>query len=562
MNMNKLNLKYRLFLLIGVLIFAQASLVYVATTKSSSLLSTLNRQTNIILPATRDLTVADMMHDGLRALVFEALYSQETNNLEVIPDLKKESTEMGAKFATLIKDLQGLDLNPELTKKITSVQTDVKEYAETAISLIENLDKNKKEETKAAQEKFLTLFSKLEKELEDIGENFQEHSKSEGDAGTDILQGIIFWSALGLILSLAMSAFVFISTQKSFAEVLVDSEEVGDTLTGLIGSVRDEANKVREASIEQAAAIQESVSALSEMSSMIAQTSQNVKMSLDTSQNALQKTVEGKEIMNRMAHSMTAIQKSNVQLQDLSKVIDDIHSKTTIINDIVFKTQLLSFNASIEAARAGQHGRGFAVVAEEVGNLAEMSGQAAKDIELLLGDSQRKVKETLETIQNRVNDSNRVSQLALQAFQEVATNIDEINGQVRSINEATQQQEIGIQQTNIAMKQVDVTSQANTNSSSEALEQANELKSKSELLASANQRLSFLVRGGEYINTDKKMSSTLEKKSSQTSPEKNGKMESLIAKITSQKHKTSLAAPPSNENEITADDPDFKKMAS
>lgn len=560
--MNKLNLKYRLFLLIGILIFAQASLIYVATTKSKALLTTLNQETNVILPATRDLTVADMMHDGLRAMVFEALYNQETNTIESLPELKKESAVKGEKFVSLIKDLQSLNLSPELEKKISSVQGDVKEYADTAISLIENLDKNKKEETKVAQEKFLTLFAKLEKELEDIGESFQEHSKLEGDTGADILQGIIFWSALGLILSLAMSVYVFISTQKSFTEVLVDSEEVGETLTGLIGSVRDEANKVREASIEQAAAIQESVSALSEMSSMIAQTSQNVKMSLDTSQNALQKTVEGKEIMNRMAHSMSAIQKSNVQLQDLSKVIDDIHSKTTIINDIVFKTQLLSFNASIEAARAGQHGRGFAVVAEEVGNLAEMSGQAAKDIELLLGDSQRKVKETLETIQNRVNDSNRVSQLALQAFQEVATNIDEINGQVRSINEATQQQEIGIQQTNIAMKQVDVTSQANTNSSSEALEQANELKSKSELLASANQRLSFLVRGEKYVITEESQSSALEKKPALTSSEKNSKMESLIAKIATQKHKSVLSEPLPVENEITADDPDFKKMAS
>ncbi|MHA0111674.1 methyl-accepting chemotaxis protein, partial [Klebsiella pneumoniae] len=78
---------------------------------------------------------------------------------------------------------------------------------------------------------------------------------------------------------------------------------------------------------------------------------------------------------------------ANSQLQSISNIIGEISAKTNIINDIVFKTQLLSFNASIEAARAGQHGRGFAVVAEEVGNLAQMSGNAAKEIRALLEDS-------------------------------------------------------------------------------------------------------------------------------------------------------------------------------
>ncbi len=52
---------------------------------------------------------------------------------------------------------------------------------------------------------------------------------------------------------------------------------------------------------------------------------------------------------------------------------EDIGDKTKVINDIVFQTKRLSFNASVEAARAGEHGKGFAVVAEEVGNLAQMS---------------------------------------------------------------------------------------------------------------------------------------------------------------------------------------------
>ena len=99
---------------------------------------------------------------------------------------------------------------------------------------------------------------------------------------------------------------------------------------------------------------------------------------------------EGRESVNQMRLSMQDIEnsinhmshqvgESNEQIENIVKIIGEISNKTAIINDIVFQTKLLSFNASVEAARAGEHGKGFAVVAEEVGNLAQMSGTAAKE---------------------------------------------------------------------------------------------------------------------------------------------------------------------------------------
>jgi methyl-accepting chemotaxis protein len=79
---------------------------------------------------------------------------------------------------------------------------------------------------------------------------------------------------------------------------------------------------------------------------------------------------------------MNQINYSNEQMSEIVKVIQEIETKTKVINDIVFQTKLLSFNASVEAARAGEQGKGFAVVAEEVGNLAQMSGNAAKEISI------------------------------------------------------------------------------------------------------------------------------------------------------------------------------------
>ena len=128
-----------------------------------------------------------------------------------------------------------------------------------------------------------------------------------------------------------------------------------------------------------------------------------------------------------------------------------------MINDIVLKTQLLSFNASIEAARAGQHGRGFAVVAEEVGNLAQLSGGAATEIHTLLQGSLTQVddiinstkslvqktqdrvhvtNELVEQTQTKVHSGKKISADAQVIFEEIANEVMTISRQVENVNGA------------------------------------------------------------------------------------------------------------------------------
>src|SRR5690606_24854923 len=95
------------------------------------------------------------------------------------------------------------------------------------------------------------------------------------------------------------------------------------------------------------------------------------------------------------------IENSNEKFSDILSILSDIGQKTSVIHEIVFQTKLLSFNASVEAARAGEHGKGFAVVAQEIGNLANMSGKSAEEIESIINDSTKKVKDMLTDSQNR-----------------------------------------------------------------------------------------------------------------------------------------------------------------
>ncbi len=108
------------------------------------------------------------------------------------------------------------------------------------------------------------------------------------------------------------------------------------------------------------------------------------------------KISDGEGGLDSLAKTLQDFRAASAPIRSLSEIVDEISEKTKVVNRIVLKTQLLSFNASIEASNAGQHGRGFAVVAEEIGNLARISGSAAKEIEELILQSKGDVRAILE----------------------------------------------------------------------------------------------------------------------------------------------------------------------
>ena len=113
--------------------------------------------------------------------------------------------------------------------------------------------------------------------------------------------------------------------------------------------------------------------------------------------------------------TIKAITQISDQFVELDKTIQSIRKATGVIQDIADETDLLSLNASIEAAKAGDSGRGFAVVAQQINALAEQSNESAQEIEKIIEgllresaemmDSMKLVRKAINLQQEKLDDT-------------------------------------------------------------------------------------------------------------------------------------------------------------
>jgi methyl-accepting chemotaxis protein len=165
----------------------------------------------------------------------------------------------------------------------------------------------------------------------------------------------------------------------------------------------------------------------------------------------------GKKAHDEVSRFRSELQASLQGLAQVTEAIRSIEAKTQVINEIVFQTKLLSFNASVEANRAGEHGKGFSVVAQEVGNLAETSKTAALRIEEILKlssdkvsmvakqaqkDMSQLVQQSEESISQGSDEGRRINEHAESIVRDLKTVTGKMEGSVNAIRE----QQTGVRQ--------------------------------------------------------------------------------------------------------------------
>ncbi len=278
------------------------------------------------------------------------------------------------------------------------------------------------------------------------------------------------------ILAGVLIGFFFITRTitSSLLRAVTDLTACSDETASAANQVASGAQSLAEGTSKNAASLEETGASLEEMNTMVKQTAANTA-------SAAQLAGEGQQAGERGAAAMGDLAKA---ISDIKANADQTAKIVKTIDEIAFQTNLLALNAAVEAARAGDAGKGFAVVAEEVRNLAQRAGEAARNTAHL-------IEQSVKASEHGVGLSKNVNEIVNQT----TASSRKINDLITEVANSAREVSSGIAQVTTAVRSMDAVTQGNAAAAEENSAVGEELSAQSQSLNMLVAQLEVMVRG-------------------------------------------------------------------
>ena len=289
--------------------------------------------------------------------------------------------------------------------------------------------------------------------------------------------------------------------------MLSDNKQNGLVLQSSSDELLANVDTLSKASNEAAASLEEIAAALDESTSSISNNTQNIVQMSKYAQTVTLSVSTGQNLANQ----------TTVAMDEINTEVSAINDAITVIDQIAFQTNILSLNAAVEAATAGDAGKGFAVVAQEERNLASRSAEAANEIKILV-----------ENANQKANSGKKIADNMIVGYSELNENITKTIELISEVESISKEQQRGIEQINSSINLLDSQTQQNAQIASDTQNIAIQTQSIAQNVLSDASSKQFIEKRSSQNNTTKYKSSP--KRESYT------KQEIQTSSLTKRKH--------------------------
>ena len=341
--------------------------------------------------------------------------------------LAEAFNQMARKLSTLIFQVQSN------TRAITRV---AQELQETSSNIF-----NESQQQESAMEETSSSISEMGVSIQEVNNNVELLTRSANDTSSSIIEMDANISGIAANMD-SLSGSIDV-TSSSIIQLISSIKKIAENIETL--------NQVTEGT----------ASSLHELNASVQQVEQTAQKSHALSEKTSKEAEKGMESVNETMSGMKEIEASFVKLEEivsrLSEKSESIGNVIKVIDQVAGQTNLLSLNAAIIAAQAGEYGKGFAVVAEEIKSLADQTASSTREIATLIkavqDETANAVSATVhgsESVKKGVSLSHQAGDLLKLIIESSRTSTEMVN----QIVTATQEQSNGIQGADRAMYRV------------------------------------------------------------------------------------------------------------